>query len=221
MKIFWLGHSCFYLQSSKGISLLTDPFDDEVGYRLPRVKADIVVVSHDHHDHNNVGIIKGNPEVVRGPGRHSIQGIDFWGIETWHDQKRGRLRGSNTVFRFALDGVRICHLGDLGHILEEKEVRAIGPIDLLFVPIGGIYTLDAKDAWTVVGQLHPRIVIPMHYLTPAISFELDGVEEFLRGRDFQGPLKSFEAVLEDILQEKGCRVVLLDYVHFTEEGSID
>ena len=141
MKISWLGHSCFYLQSSKGISLLTDPFDEEVGYKLPRVRADIVVVSHDHHDHNNI--------------------------------------------------------------------------------VGGIYTLDAKEAWTVIEQLHPRIAIPMHYFTPDIRFGLDGVEEFLKGRDFCGPLKSFEAVLEDRLQEKSSRVVLLDYVHSFKDGSID
>lgn len=221
MKIFWLGHSCFLLKGSNGISLLTDPFDEDVGYRLPRVRADIVTVSHDHHDHNNVGIIKGNPEVVRGPGRHYVMGIEFGGFNTYHDREKGRLRGSNTVFRFELDGVVICHLGDLGHILAEKQASDIGPIDLLLVPVGGMYTLEAAKAWSVVEQLQPRIVIPMHYSTPALSFELEGIEEFLKGRDFQGPMKCLEIKLDDWPQENGCRVVLLDYVHSIKDGSID
>ncbi len=194
--------------------MLTDPFDDEVGYSLPRVEVDIICISHEHTDHNNERMVEGHPTVIRGPGKHFVSGMEILGIATYHDKDRGLLRGPNTVFRFSMDGLEICHLGDLGCTLGQAEAKAIGPIDILFVPIGGTYTLDATEAWTVIELLCPRIVIPMHYRTPALSFDLEGVEKVLQGRDFVGPLKSFdpEPDCKAEPRNRGSIVVLLDYL---------
>jgi len=212
MRIYWLGHSCFNILSEDGLSILTDPFDSQVGYRLPNVRADIVTVSHDHHDHNHVAPVKGNPVVVRGPGRHAVRGIDFKGIETYHDGSCGRLRGSNTVFCFQIEGTRICHLGDLGHTLIPDDVSSIGSVDLLFIPVGGIYTIDALGAHEVIGQLRPRIVVPMHYQTEDLSFELNEVDDFILNRDSEGPLDCLQ-LRAGRLEKEETRIVLLRYPH--------
>jgi L-ascorbate metabolism protein UlaG (beta-lactamase superfamily) len=211
MKISWLGHSCFILQSSAGIKVLTDPFDEEVGYPLPNVEADIVLVSHDHHDHNNAKIVKGHPLVMTRPGTHEAFGINIRGVKTYHDENEGRLRGTNTIFCFSLDNVRVCHLGDLGHVLGADEIQSIGPVDLLLIPVGGIYTLDAIAALEVVTQIRPHVVIPMHYHTTALSFELDPVDKFLQGCSFEGPQDSLELKVED-LAETDTRIVLLSII---------
>lgn len=181
VKIRWLGHACFEITAPSGTTVVTDPFDEQVGYRLPAVKADVVTVSHDHFDHGNVSVIGGNPKVFRGPGRHEAHGITAEGIATFHDEAGGAKRGKNTVFVLDVGGVRLCHLGDLGHVLTDGQVKEIGPVDVLFVPVGGVYTIDAEKAKTVVAQLKPRITIPMHYLTPDLKFELDPPEKFLAG----------------------------------------
>jgi L-ascorbate metabolism protein UlaG (beta-lactamase superfamily) len=180
MKVFWLGHSCFLLRSEQGPSVLLDPFHgEEVGYPLPSVRADIVTIRHDHEDHNNAEGVLGQPQIVRGPGRHSAGGLDISGIASCHNGDEGSLRGPNTIFCFALDGIRVCHLGDLGHVLSRGDVQAIGPVDLLFLPVGGIYTLDAEGAGLVMEQLSPALTVPMHYWTEDLGFELDPVDGFL------------------------------------------
>jgi L-ascorbate metabolism protein UlaG (beta-lactamase superfamily) len=227
MQVSWLGHSCFLLRASNGIRVLIDPFDEEVGYPLPNVQADIVLISHEHHDHNNAKAVRGNPLVIRKEGLHRALGIEFLGIPSWHDREEGRLRGENTIFCFILDGVRVCHLGDLGHLLSDAEVKAIRPVNLLFVPVGGIYTIGAKDAAAVMRQLDPDVAIPMHYHTSALSFELERVNDFLKGRDYEGPVRSLiftkEGLQED--RQKGRRrsgkIVLLNYPGERGTGSID
>jgi L-ascorbate metabolism protein UlaG (beta-lactamase superfamily) len=183
MIVTWLGHSCFLLEGKDGISLLLDPFhEDEVGYSLPPVRADIVLISHDHLDHNNILAAGKDAKVISGPGKHNCQGMDILGIESYHDAECGRLRGANTIFCFALDGIRVCHLGDLGHALSPDQVKAIGAVDLLFLPVGGRYTIDAAGANVVIRQLDPAIAVPMHYKTNALSFDLDPVDGFLKGK---------------------------------------
>lgn len=227
MKVSWLGHSCFLLRATTGISVLIDPFDEEVGYPLPVVRADIVVISHDHHDHNNAKVVLGSPQAIRGEGLHSALGIEFRGISSWHDREEGRLRGENTIFCFTLDGARVCHLGDLGHVLSDAEVEAIGPVNLLFIPVGGIYTIGAEDADAVLRQLDPDVAIPMHYQTSALSFELEPVDDFLNGRQYQGPVQSLILTEMDLQEEKRKgqqhpgRVVLLSYPRSRDAGSID
>jgi len=183
MKVTWLGHSCFLLQGEEGITILLDPFfEDSVGYPLPKLKADMVMISHDHTDHNNASAGGASSQVIFGPGEYSCLGLEIRGIRSFHDQKKGRLRGENTIFCFQLDGIRICHLGDLGHILSPSQISEIGPMDLLFLPVGGRYTIDAKGADEVMRQIHPALVVPMHYRTGGLGFELDGVDKFLKGK---------------------------------------
>ncbi len=183
MIVTWLGHSCFLLKSEEGLTILLDPFfEDSVGYPLPVIKANIVMISHDHTDHNNVDAAGSNPKVIFGPGECSSLGLEIRGIRSYHDQKKGRLRGENTIFCFELEGIRICHLGDLGHTLNRSQISEIGPVDLLFLPVGGRYTIDARAADEVIEQLHPALTVPMHYRTRGLAFELDGVDDFLKGK---------------------------------------
>lgn len=212
MKISWFGHSCFCIRGN-GITIITDPFDDSVGYRVPDARADVVLVSHEHEDHNNVSAVRGGPEVIRGPGEHSALGIRFRGVQTSHDDKGGSVLGMNIAFCFEIEGVRICHLGDLGEIPGKSAAREIGPVDLLFVPVGGVYTIDAGGADEVLKQLHPAVAVPMHYWTPAITFDLGRVDPFLRGRKAVGPLKSATITRDGLPQPgSGTEILLLDYI---------
>ena len=182
VEIRWLGHACFLITAGDGTRILTDPFDDTVGYDLPTVPADIVTVSHAHFDHNNVAAVQGCPEVVNAPGDKSFGGVRVRGVQTCHDTKGGALRGRNTVFVIETDDITICHAGDLGHVPSDETARNIGRVDVLLIPVGGTYTLDAKGAQEAVRKLDPRIVIPMHYRTPDLKLtELDTAERFLAG----------------------------------------
>ncbi|MHC1581914.1 MAG: MBL fold metallo-hydrolase [Candidatus Syntropharchaeia archaeon] len=209
MEIKWHGHACFEIRSSDGKIVVTDPFDESVGYPLPDVRADVVLTSHDHYDHNNVGCIKGSPSVVRGEGEHVIDGIKFRGIHTFHDTSSGSERGENIVFVFEIDGIRLCHLGDLGHVLDEKKVKEIGEIDILFVPVGGVYTIDAKGAEKVIEQLNPRIVIPMHFKTPPLKLPVRSVDDFLKGKENVTRKKTLSIKKEDLPEEQ--QIIVLDY----------
>jgi len=208
MIVTWLGHSCFHLQSEEGLSILLDPFhENDVGYVMPVIEADIVIISHDHLDHNNVDAAGSDPDVIFDPGYYISMEMDITGIKSYHDAKRGKLRGENTIFCFELDGIRVCHLGDLGHTLTPSQVKAIGPVDLLFVPVGGRYTIDAAGANKVMKQLHPAVTVPMHYRTGALGFELDPVDDFLKGREPVTPQENLQLAKEDLSGEG--RVVLL------------
>jgi len=181
MKIKWFGHACFLLEAEDGTKVITDPFDESVGYRIPEEKADIVTVSHSHFDHNAVDLLQGNPEVVKGVGEKKIKGIIFKGIKSFHDKSKGAQRGTNTIFVFALDGVRLCHLGDLGHLLSSEQQEEIGEVDVLFIPVGGTFTIDGREAREVSKQLNPKLIIPMHYKTESCSIGIDSCEKFLKG----------------------------------------
>jgi L-ascorbate metabolism protein UlaG (beta-lactamase superfamily) len=186
MKVKWLGHACFLLTSESGLSIMTDPYTAGVyglDYAPPAETADIVTVSHDHADHNNVAAVKGSPQVVRGAGSHEAKGIQFKGVATAHDQSSGKERGANTIFCFALDGINVCHLGDLGHDLSDQTVAAIGDVDVLLIPVGGNFTIDAALANRVCQKLAPKVVIAMHFKNARCpGFPVAGVEEFTRER---------------------------------------
>ncbi|MDD5590774.1 MAG: MBL fold metallo-hydrolase [Dehalococcoidales bacterium] len=183
MKVKWLGHASFLITSDDGIRIITDPYTTggDLSYAAITETADIVTVSHDHFDHNNVSSVLGNPEVVRG-NTAEVKGISFRGVSSCHDGEGGRLRGGNTVFCFTVSGVRVCHLGDLGHRLSDKQATEIGPVDVLLIPVGGNFTIDAGDATSVCSQLKPRVVIPMHYRNERCAFPVAGVDEFLQGK---------------------------------------
>lgn len=179
MKIKWLGHSCFLLTSEAGVKVLTDPFNDQVGYRLPAVEADIVTTSHGHSDHNYVRAVKGKFKHWDQPGVFEKNGIKANGVPTFHDEVQGAKRGKNIIYIFDMDGLRICHSGDLGHIPSREQAAAIGQVDILLVPVGGIYTVNADEAVIVVQLLKPKVTIPMHFKTSVLSFQLDGADKFL------------------------------------------
>ena len=181
MKMQWYGHSCFLLTSSDGVRILTDPCAPTTGYRLENIEADDVTSSHAHYDHNFFAAAAGSPEAISTPGEHTVRGVTITGIPTFHDDAGGKERGPNIVYAIEMDGLRIVHLGDLGHQPDAAACAAIGAPDVLLVPVGGTYTLDAAGACAVVALLKPRIVIPMHYQTAALTFSLDPVEPFLTG----------------------------------------
>ncbi len=185
MQIKWLGHAAFLLTARDGTRVITDPYATGAGLSYGQIKesADVVLVSHEHGDHNNVAAIKGSPEVIRGAGTHKAKGIEFRGVASFHDPSGGRQRGPNTIFCFTLDGVRLCHLGDLGHVLSGEQVAQIGQVDVLFLPVGGFYTIDAREATRVMGSLKPKIAIPMHFKTPKCDYPISPVEEFLQGKE--------------------------------------
>lgn len=179
MKITWLGHSSFLIEDSKGRKLLTDPFDGSVGYKVYDDVADVVTISHHHFDHDYTEKIKGNPQIIDKVGLFNICDIDIASIASYHDKMKGEKRGENIIFTFKMDGYKLCHLGDLGCLLTEEDIQKIGTIDILFIPVGGNYTLDGKEASTVAKMLNSHIVIPMHFKTSAINFPLEGAENFI------------------------------------------
>lgn len=181
MNIRWLGHSCFIFTNQEGVRVLTDPFDNSVGYPTPSVETDIVTVSHHHFDHDAIQVLPGKPQVVDGQGRHTVSGLTIEGTATFHDSEQGVKRGKNTVFSFTLDGLHIVHLGDLGHPLTPEHLADIGPVDIACVPVGGFYTIDAGQAYEIVQQLNPKVILPMHYKpNEAVSLPIAGVNDFLK-----------------------------------------
>lgn len=182
MEVASLGHSSFRIKS-KGVALVTDPYGD-IGLKFPRVEANIVTISHDHSDHNAADLVKGDFKVVNGPGEYEIQGISIIGLPTYHDDKKGQLRGKNTIYIIEAEKLRVAHLGDLGHKLDEKQVEAMGEIDILLIPVGAVYTIDSTQAVETVQSIEPRICIPMHFNTPGLNqstfSKLETVDKFLK-----------------------------------------
>ena len=209
MKIKWLGHASFMITSEAGIKIITDPYASGESLRYGEIKesADIVTVSHEHGDHNNVAAVKGNPEVVRGTAK--VKEVEFKGIPTYHDNVGGNQRGKNTIFCFEMDGIRVCHLGDLGHQLSDKQVAEIGRVDILLVPVGGFYTIDANVATVVCNQLTPKVIIPMHYKNDKCHFPIASVGEFLRGKGNIGRPDASEVEFKEGELPAGTQIIVL------------
>jgi|Deesub1362A_J573_1020465.scaffolds.fasta_scaffold09587_2 L-ascorbate metabolism protein UlaG (beta-lactamase superfamily) len=216
MEIIWYGHACFRLRG-KNVTILTDPYDESVGYKLPRVKADIVTVSHDHPDHNYTKGIKGNPMVISGPGEYEVKGVFITGIPTFHDRRKGKVRGRNTVFLFEFDDLTICHLGDLGHVPTRSQVEALSEVDVLLIPVGSVTTINAAQAAEVVSLLEPKLVIPMHYKTKALKSKLETVRKFLKemGLEKLTPKESLKVTKKNLPEET--QIVILDYKRFASK----
>ena len=183
MKVKWLGHSSFLITSDAGIKIITDPYatDDRIKHDDIRESAAVVTVSHDHFDHSNAAAVGGNPVVVRESAE--AEGIKFKGIPTHHDTAGGSQRGNNVIFCFEVDGVKVCHLGDLGHPLSDKQLAEMGQVDVLLIPVGGFFTIDAAVATRLCGQLKPGVIIPMHFKNDKIGLPIAGVDEFLKGKN--------------------------------------
>lgn len=190
MDITYLGHSSFKIKGKTAV-VVTDPFDpNAVGLKFPKIEADIVTSSHDHDDHRKLSLVDNYKKAFIGPGEYEVMGVSFigipslFGIPSFHDTKNGEERGKNTIFVIEVDGIRICHLGDLGHKLSEGQLKKIGDIDVLLIPVGGEYTIDSKLAVVVMQQIEATYVIPMHYqvegLKPSTFKKLQPVETFLK-----------------------------------------
>lgn len=177
MKLRYLGHSCFLLTESTGTSIVTDPYGD-VGFDMPSVTADVVTVSHDHYDHNNVKAVKGNPVVINKEGNYEIGGVGITAIRSYHDDANGQKRGGNLIFKFRMDGLEICHLGDIGEECSSSLLELLLPVHVLLIPVGGKYTIDGEQAKEYVDRIMPSVVIPMHYKTKGLSLDIDKVDEF-------------------------------------------
>ena len=178
MNINWLGHSCFKI-SGRQATVITDPFSPSTGYTLGKQSAHIVTVSHQHEGHACVESIGGEPRIVSGPGEYEIGGVLIIGISTYHDAVRGSERGKNTIYLIEIDGISVCHLGDIGHVLTAEQVEELDNVDVLLLPVGGVSTINASVAAQVARQLVPKVVIPMHYQTPVLKWQLEPVEKYL------------------------------------------
>jgi L-ascorbate metabolism protein UlaG (beta-lactamase superfamily) len=178
MEITWLGHSCFLIRG-KEKTIITDPYHPDLGYRLGEPEADIVTLSHFHPGHNYIEGVANEPKLIKSPGEYEIGGIFITGVATFHDNRKGDLRGKNTIYIIETDGITLCHLGDLGHPLAAYLIEEIGDIDILFLPVGEVSTMPIDTAVEIVRQLEPPIVIPMHYKTEAFIGDLSPVDKFL------------------------------------------
>jgi L-ascorbate metabolism protein UlaG (beta-lactamase superfamily) len=178
--ITWYGQSCFKIQSGETI-LVTDPFDKSIGLTPPRGQANIVTISHQHYDHNNLeALASSNPFVIDGPGEYEVKGVNITGFLTYHDQKEGKERGVNTTYLIEIEGIKICHLGDIGQDkLDNAQLELIDGVDILMIPVGGVYTVNGEEAADLINQIEPKIVIPMHYKIQGLAIKLEGLEEFL------------------------------------------
>jgi L-ascorbate metabolism protein UlaG (beta-lactamase superfamily) len=216
MKITWLGHASFLVESDDGTRVVMDPFeagsyDGAVGYKAIDTEADVVTVSHEHADHNAVDAVGGSPEIVRDTSERTIKGIPIRGVATFHDDSKGQDRGRSNIYVMEVDGVKVGHLGDLGHVLSEEEVNAVGNVDVLLAPVGGYYTIGPEEAKQTAEALGARVIIPMHYKTDALGFPIQPVDDFLRLMDtVERVAGSTLEIRKDQLGDSA-RVVVLDY----------
>ncbi len=216
MKIKWYGHAAFLITSANGTKIVTDPYESgafggQLAYGKIDDRVDIALVSHDHADHNDAKSLPGSPQVVQGTGTKTVKGLTFKGIPTYHDPSKGKERGVNTLFTFVVDGIKVCHAGDLGHILNDKELAEIGPVDILLVPVGGYFTIDPKEATRVVEQIKPKVTIPMHFKTEKCGFPIAPVEDFLKGKPKTKRAKATEAAFEKATLPEEMEVVVLEH----------
>ncbi len=216
MKIKWYGHSAFLITSDEGTKIIFDPYEPgafggQLAYGKIKDQADIVLTSHDHADHNYTQDLPGNPQVLKGSGAKTVKGISIRGVSTYHDPSKGTERGANTIFTIKVNHIQLCHLGDLGHLLSDKELAEIGPVDILLTPVGGFFTIDPKEATRVAEQIKPRILIPMHFKTEKCGFSIALVEDFLKGKANIKRPKASEASFDKATLPQQMEIVVLEH----------
>ena len=222
-KLTWLGQACFVLETAAGTRIVMDPIPKGLGYELPsNLRADLITISHEHADHNNVALVAGKPRVIRGLTSdrkgwtrvdEKVKDVSVRAVAVYHDDKLGAVRGLNTVFIFEVGGLRIAHLGDLGNTLTDDQLAAIGLVDVLLIPVGGKFTIDGRQATRVVEQLRPRVmVVPMHYKTDAVTIkELEPLEPFLEGKVNIRREKTPTVALSPLKARPAAEIVILPY----------
>ena len=216
MKIKWYGHSAFLITSDQGAKIIIDPYEPgafggQLSYGKIKDQVDIVLTTHDHADHNYTKDLPGTPQIVKGSGPKTAKGISMKGISTYHDPSQGSERGANTIFTLKIDNIQLCHLGDLGHLLSDKELAEIGPVDILLIPVGGFFTIDPKEATRVAEQIKPKIVIPMHFKTAKCGFPIAPVEDFLKGKMNTKRPKASEATFDKATLPQQMEIVVLEH----------
>ncbi len=209
MDITWLGHSCFRIKG-KEVNLITDPYDATLGYSWPKSSANIVTITHDHPGHSNAVGVEGNPRVVNRPGEYEIKNVFIIGFPTFHDAAQGANRGRNIIYLMEMEDMRLCHLGDIGHTPSPKQIEELSGIDVLFAPVGGVSTIDAKTAAEIVRLLSPKIVIPMHYQTDVTNW-LEPLEKFTQGMGLREIVPQPKLTVTKSNVPPETRVVILDY----------
>ncbi|MFH1031355.1 MAG: MBL fold metallo-hydrolase [Chloroflexota bacterium] len=210
MDITWLGHSCFKIKGNR-TTIITDPYSPDLGRSLDNPEARIVTVSHQHPGHSYVTGVAGEPKLVTGPGEYEISDVFIIGLGTFHDGEQGKQKGKNSVYLLEVDGVSICHLGDLGHVLATNQVEEIGNVDILMIPVGGVSTLNASTAAEVVRQLEPKIVLPMHYKTKDFGRQLEPVERFLKEMGVKEVIPQPKLSVNKANLPASLQVILLSY----------
>jgi L-ascorbate metabolism protein UlaG (beta-lactamase superfamily) len=210
MEIIWYGHSCFRLRTRGGVAV-TDPCGKDVGYNIPRLRADIITISHNHPDYNNCALVRGKPKVINGPGEYEVKGVFITGIATRMKKSKGPERPKNTIYLFDFDGLTVCHLGNLDHVPSQAQVQALSGVDILLIPVGAVTTINANQAAEIIGLLEPKIVIPMHYRTKVVKSRLQPVTKFLKemGLPETSPRDSLEISKSSLPTEN--QVVVLSY----------
>jgi L-ascorbate metabolism protein UlaG (beta-lactamase superfamily) len=216
MKIKWYGHAAFLITSDQGAKIMIDPYEPgafggQLSYGKIKDQVDIVLTTHDHADHNYTKDLPGTPQIVKGSGSKTAKGISIKGISTYHDPSQGSERGANTIFTLKIDNIQLCHLGDLGHLLSDKELAEIGPVDILLIPVGGFFTIDPKEATRVAEQIKPKILIPMHFKTAKCGFPIAPVEDFLKGKTNTKRPKASEATFDKATLPQQMEIVVLEH----------
>ena len=215
MQIIWKGQSFFQILIQRGkesvVKIAFDPYDEQIGLKPPVLEADILLITHSHYDHNNVKAVKGSPFLISGPGEYEIKGVSIQGISSFHDNVQGKERGENTIYTLESEGIKICHLGDLGQKeLTDEQLEKIGAIDILMIPVGGVYTISAKEATKIISQIEPKIVIPMHYHIPKLKIKLEGLDKFLKMMGVKAPEVSKKlSISQRNLPSEGMKIIVL------------
>ena len=215
MQIIWHGQSCFQIVVSRGkngqATIVVDPFSEEIGLRPPKMEADILLITHDHCDHNNVKAVSGSPFLISGPGEYEVKEVFIQGVPAFHDNSQGKERGQTTIYVIEAEDLRVCHLGDIGQKeLTSEQLEKIGEVDILMIPAGGVYTIDGKDALKIMSQIEPKIIIPMHYSLPKLKVKLDDLDKFLKAAGIRKiePLPKLTIKKKD-LSEGEVKIVVL------------
>lgn len=215
MQISWFGQACFQIITSpeKGeqVSIVIDPFSEEIGLKLPKLSADILLITHQHKDHNNFKKISGNYFLIQSPGEYEIKNVFIQGIPSFHDNFFGKERGENIIFTIESENLKVCHLGDLGQKeLNEEQLESIGEVDILMIPVGGVYTISPKEAFEIMNQLEPKITIPMHFKIESLKIQLETIEKFLKifGIKKIEPIEKLSIKKKDLNPEEA-KIVLL------------
>lgn len=200
MVITWFGHSCFLLEDSHGEKILMDPFNKSMGGTPFKGSVDIVTISHDHFDHNYTELINPGAMIINTPCSYESSSTRIQGIPSYHDNMKGAKRGDNIIYIIETDDLRLCHLGDLGHMLSDKELDLLGSIDILFIPVGGNFTIDPEIAAKLCNKIQSKLVIPMHYKVPHIDFPVRGIEKFISFMKNATNLKSHKLTIDTPLE---------------------